>query len=138
MKTVLSLAVAAVVALAPVAGSGAALASSLRDQKEVNDGLVIIAAADMIRKTCPTISARMLNAYGFMRSLKSIANDAGFSDRQIEAYVENKAEKARVEGIARAYLASQGVIPQVVETYCEVGRYEIERNSQIGVLLKEK
>jgi len=120
------------------AQNGAAAAQSLRDDKQIDDGLTVIAAGDMIQKYCDTISPRWFAAYSFARSLESRAKSLGFSDQEIEDYVENKAEKARVKGQARAYLVSQGLDPALPETYCEVGRYEIERNSQIGVLLKAK
>ncbi|MHC0054033.1 DUF5333 domain-containing protein [Actibacterium sp. D379-3] len=129
---------AAMAALAIPAASGAVAANSLREHKQINDGLAVIAAADMIRKNCETVDPRMIRAYGFMQSLKGTANAAGFSDDEIEAFVEDKAEKARVEAAARAYLATLGADPATPQSYCAAGLYEIERNSQIGVLLKAK
>lgn len=125
----------ALLGLGSAAGAGAA---TLRDHRGVNEGLAIIAAADMIRKTCPEIDARWMRAYGYMRSLKRMANEAGFSDDQIEAFVKDKAEKTRVEGIARDWLAAQGAVEGDPQTYCAVGRAEIDRNSQVGVLLKAR
>lgn len=118
--------------------SGMAGANTLREQKQINDGLAIIAAADMIRKNCDTISPRMFNAYSFARSLESKAKEAGFTRSEIDAYVKNKDDKARVEGMARAYLEAHGVQLDAPASYCAAGLYEIERNSQIGVLLKAK
>lgn len=136
MKTLFSMTLALILTLG--AGPGLARADGLRDHKQINEGLTNIAIADMIRKKCPTISARMITAYGYMRSLKKIANDEGYSDKEIEAFVTNKQEKARVEGAARAWLQSQGVTLSRPDSYCVAGHTEIDRNSQIGVLLRSK
>lgn len=117
---------------------GAAAAPTLREHKEINESLAMIAAADMIRLNCDSISPRMFQAYLFARSLQSKARAEGFSDDEIEAFVTNKQDKARVKGMAKDYLVSQGVKDGEPETYCKVGRYEIERNSQIGVMLRAK
>lgn len=138
MTRPLFLALGAVAALAMSSVSGLAAAQSLRDHEEVNRGLMIIAAGDMIQRNCPTIVPRMIKAYFYARSLERMAKNAGFSDDEIEEFVEDKAEKARVFELAKAYLISKGLDPDRPETYCEVGLYEIERNSQIGVLLKAK
>lgn len=122
-----------------MAGVGAAeAASGLRNHKQINDGLLVIAIADRIRKKCPSIDARMLRAYSYMRSLKRLANDAGYDDKEIEAFVEDKAEKRRVEGAARAWLGAHGVVTSNPESYCVAGRVEIDRKSQIGALLRSR
>ncbi|TCO72520.1 DUF5333 domain-containing protein [Rhodovulum euryhalinum] len=110
----------------------------LREHAEINRGLTIIAISDMIRKKCDGIEPRLFRAYGFMRELKQIANDAGYSDDEIEAYVTDKAEKTRVEDAARAWLSGQGVALDEEQGYCRVGRAEIERKSQVGVLLRAR
>lgn len=131
-------ALAIVAAVVILSTSGASAARSLRDLKDVNEGLAVIAAGDLIQKNCPTISPRLVRAFFFAKELEAKAKAAGFDNDQIEAYVEDEAEKARVVGIARDYLISVGLDPARPETWCEVGLYEIERNSQIGVLLKAK
>lgn len=136
MKTLFSMSLALTLLLG--AGPGVARADGLREHKEINDGLKTIAIADMIRKKCPSISARMITAYGYMRGLKQIANDEGYSDDEIEAFVTDKQEKARVEGAARDWLKSQGVKLSRPNSYCVAGRAEIDRNSQIGVLLRSR
>jgi len=127
-----------VVTMFGATGAASASVSELRELKQVNDGLIVIAAGDMIQKYCPTISPRMFKAYSFARQLQRLAREAGFNDDQIEEFVEDKAEKTRVKSAAQAYLLTKGLDPDVPESYCTVGRYEIDRNSQIGVLLKAK
>ncbi|GAA0288879.1 DUF5333 domain-containing protein [Rhodovulum strictum] len=110
----------------------------LREHAEVNRGLTVIAIADMIRKNCDSIEPRMVRAYGYMRELKRVASAAGYSDREIDTYVSDKAEKKRIEDSARAWLVARGVRPGEGASYCPVGRTEIARNSQVGVLLRAR
>jgi hypothetical protein len=130
----------ALIAIAVSAGAAASAAAkpSLRDQSEIDEGLTAIAVADMIRKNCDSIEPRMLRAYGFMRSLRSRANDLGYSDDEIRAYVKDKAEKKRVAAQARRYLKAQGVALDRPQSYCPAGHAEIERKSQAGVLLRAR
>jgi len=114
----------------------AADARSLRDLKAVDDGLKIVAIGNAIRKTCPTIEARRIRAFGFMQGLADTARKAGFTDAEIKAHVENPTEKARVTAAAAAYLAARGAKPGDANGHCAVGRAEIERNSQVGRLLR--
>ncbi len=138
MKPLFSLALAGALTLTLSAGSGAAVAHGLRSHKEINDGLTVIAIADMIRKKCDSISPRMLRAYSFAKSLESKAKAAGYDDDQIEAFVEDKQEKKRVEKAAKAYLTSKGVVLSAPQSYCAAGRNEIKQNSQIGALLRNR
>ncbi|MCO8145467.1 DUF5333 domain-containing protein [Rhodovulum tesquicola] len=136
MRLILSAALALVMAATTVQAAEAR--PPLREHAEVNRGLTVIAIADMIRKNCDSIEPRMVRAYGFMRSLKNLASAAGYSDREIENYVSDKAEKKRIEDAARAWLVARGVRPGEAASYCPVGLAEIARNSQVGVLLRAR
>jgi ABC-type sugar transport system substrate-binding protein len=138
MKTLITRLFAATAVFAISAANVAAAASALREHEEINRGLVVIAAGDMIQENCATISPRMIKAFAFAQSLQSLARKDGFSDDEIDAFVRDKVEKNRVKGLALDYLVANGVKPDQPATYCTVGLYEIERNSQIGVLLKAK
>jgi hypothetical protein len=118
--------------------SPAVAAQSLRDHETVNNGLLIVAIGNAIRKTCPTIEPRRVRALSYMRGLYNIARGAGFSDDQIKAYVENDAEKDRVKALADRWLVQQGATPGDAASVCAVGMAEIEKNSQLGRLLYVK
>lgn len=124
--------------LAATAVHAAEARPHLREHAEIDRGLTVIAIANMIRRNCDRIEPRMVRAYGFMRALKQSASKAGYSDAEIEAYVSDKAEKARIEDAARAWLAARGAVPGDAGSYCSVGLTEIARNSQVGVLLRAK
>lgn len=111
---------------------------SLATVAPINDGLRALMIADQIRVACPSISARMIAGWRFARSLERQARDMGYSETQIEDFVESKQERKRLEGEASAYMTARGVVGGQPETYCALGREEIEKASQIGAFLKAK
>jgi hypothetical protein len=108
----------------------------LREVKEIDDELYYIAIANEISEYCPSISGRRLKAIGVMWGLKSKANNLGYSDTEIRAYVDSDAEKDRMRAKGEAYLAQNGVTYENPNSFCALGRKEIERNSAIGVYLR--
>ncbi|KIC47616.1 hypothetical protein RA28_05125 [Ruegeria sp. ANG-S4] len=108
----------------------------LRDVKEIDNELYYIAIANEISEYCPSISGRRLKAISVMWGLRSKANELGYSDNEIRAYVESDAEKDRMRAKGEAYLAKNGVSYKKPDTFCTLGRQEIQRNSAIGVYLR--
>ena len=108
----------------------------LRDVPEIDNGLMAVAIADEIRKTCDGIDARMFKALSTLSSLKRMARARGYSDAEIDDYVTSKAEKARMRAKAEAYLASRGVSAKDRTALCAFGRAEMAAGSAIGQLLK--
>lgn len=108
----------------------------LREVKEIDNELYYIAIANEITEYCPTISGRRLKAIGVMWGLRSKANGLGYSDSEIRDYVESDKEKMRMRAKGEKYLAQNGVSYENTETFCALGRKEIERNSAIGVYLR--
>ncbi|MBS8226530.1 DUF5333 domain-containing protein [Vannielia litorea] len=117
--------------------SGAAAAKSLADSKAVNGGLISVGIALEISEKCPDISARTIRGYTFLNALKKQARSEGFSDAEIDAYVDDKAQKARLIKQAKAYMASKGVDGST-ESYCKLGRDEIAANTQAGNLMRAR
>lgn len=117
---------------------GAPLAAkpNLRDVSAIDDALLAVGLADEIRKSCPDISPRYFKALSFVNGLRDKARDMGYSDVEIDAYRKSPSEKARLRAESTAYLAANGVVPEQPDTYCALGRAEIEKSSQIGSLLR--
>ncbi len=115
--------------------TGAVAKPHMRDTP-IADGLLAVGLADEIRKSCPQISARMLKALGYINGLKNQAQALGYTDAEIDAYRKSDTEKARLKKRGNAYLAANGVVAGQPETYCALGRNEIEKSSQIGSLLR--
>ncbi|MEO0357264.1 MAG: DUF5333 domain-containing protein [Pseudomonadota bacterium] len=112
------------------------LQADLNDEPRIQSGMIALGMGNMIRENCPSISARMVRAYWYLKSLESHALDLGYSKVQIESYTDNDQEKARLLGLARARLQDKGVNFDDPQTFCTVGQAEIAANSAIGRLLR--
>ena len=109
---------------------------ALKDVAHVREGIIAAGIAYEISQQCGDISARLLRGYNYLNSLKDHARDLGYTEAEIDAYVDDDAEKDRHEGIARERLADMGAVTGQAATYCTVGRTEIARGSAIGQLLR--
>ena len=116
--------------------SGAAGAKSLADSRAVNAGLIAVGVAIDISDNCPDISARTIKGYAYLVSLKRQARSEGFSDEEIDAYIDDKAQKERLIGKAKDYMRSKGV-DGTKASFCKLGREEIAQGSRIGSLLRD-
>lgn len=136
MKTLKTLIAGAVLGAA-LAAPAAAL-EPLAQEKYINDRLIAARIADRVRKNCPTINARIFYAYGEARKLKRYAEQKGYSAQQIDDFLDNKQEKKRIYAVAEDYLTRNGAKKGDAESYCRVGRAEIQKNTIIGSLLVAK
>lgn len=127
------LALIAGLAAAPAFASAEPVA--LNKDQHITDSLVAGRAGDVVRKTCPTISARMITVYFKMEDLKSYAIAQGYSEAEVKAFLKDKAEKARIARLADAYLARAGARSGDVESFCRAGRAEIAKGTLMGSLL---
>lgn len=131
---------AAILLAMAAAGQAPATAGALpplAENPKVLDGFYAIGLADEVRKNCPSISPRLLRAFSFIRSLKSYAEDAGYSEAEIKALDDSPAKKA-LEKKVKADLAARGAKPGAPEGYCAVGREEIARDTAAGRLLRTR
>lgn len=126
--------VAGVLALAAVPASAQV---PLAQEAHINEQLMAAAVGDVIRKTCPSISARMVTVYFKMKELEKYAREAGYREADVKVFLKDDAEKARIKGMAADYMTANGVVAGDVESYCTLGRAEIAKGSLIGSLLKE-
>ena len=119
----------------PAGGAAANNLPSLRENKRVNDELFAAAVGDQIRRNCPSVHARMFYVLRKARELEAYAMSLGYTKAQIDAYVESDEEKARMRERRDRYLAENGVVRGDAESYCRLGRREIENRTFIGSLL---
>ena len=106
-----------------------------KDQR-ITESLVAARVADVIRKTCPTISARTLVVLTKMAELKSYARRQGNSNAEIEAFIDDPVQKARIKKLASVYLSRAGARAGNIESFCRVGRDEIARGTLAGSLIR--
>ena len=119
------------------AGPAAAL-EPLSQEKYINDRLTSARIADRIRRECPTIDARILYAFGEARKLKAYAQKKGYSNKQIDAFLDSKAEKKRIYAVAEDYLTRHGARPGDAASFCAIGKKEIAGKTLIGSFLVAK
>ena len=110
----------------------------LSENKYINDRLLAAQVGDLISKACPTISARETYALFQALKLKGYANNLGYTDAEINAFIKSPVEKKRVRDAAERYMKAKGVVEGQPETYCALGREEIARKSVTGSLLRAK
>lgn len=108
----------------------------LQDETHINDSLRAGRIGDVIRKTCPTVSARMFVVLGKIEDLKRYALDKGYTRDEVEEFIKDRDQKNRLKAEADAYLAAAGAVEGDPESYCKVGRDEIAKGSMIGELLR--
>ena len=110
----------------------------LRDVPAIDNALLDLGIADRIRKECPSISARLLKAVGYVRNLEKQAKAMGYTKAEIEAYTDSDAEKARMRAKGAAFFKAKGVDTSDPQSYCALGNAEIQKGSRIGSLLRAK
>jgi hypothetical protein len=130
--------VAMSVALVGVTLAAPALAGPvpMAQNAHINDELRAGFAGDILRKTCPTLSARMLVVMGRLWDLKSYAEAQGYTAEDYDAFRSDPVQKKRLKDEAAAYLASAGAKAGDVESYCAVGEAEIAKQTPLGTLLR--
>jgi hypothetical protein len=110
----------------------------LSENEYINDRLIQARVADRIRKECDSINARFAYAYSQARALKQYALDQGYSEAEIEAFLDSRADKDRVKAAAEAYLAANGVVAGDAASFCALGTKEIAAGSVAGSLIYER
>jgi len=128
---------------------GAAMASGATPQSQVNDtlrhtpeiynGLFTAALIKHVVDTCPAISPPgRLSRVNYFLALYNRARNLGFSRAQIEAFVEDKQEQARLQRIVEAHLMRAGVVPDSETSVCAYARAQIAERSALGRQLRER
>ncbi|MDB6176122.1 DUF5333 domain-containing protein [Paracoccus sp. Z330] len=130
--------IALVLAVVAAGLSPAQALEPLSNQCYINDRLIAARIADRIRRECPSIDARMVYAFMQARELKKYARNQGYSEAQIDAFLDSKPDKKRIYAAADDYMARNGVKSGDAESYCRLGRDEIARKTVTGSLLSAK
>lgn len=128
---------AALLVLLPVSTPAQAL-PPLHENPHVVRSFYAIGLADEIRDNCRTIEPRMIEAYMFLRSLQKYALDAGYTQADIDALLDNREAKNALRKTIRRDLKQRGASKKTPEGYCTVGREEIAKGSTAGRLLRVK
>lgn len=125
---------AAVVLAAPALAFAERL--PLSEQPQIRDGLISVAIAYEIGEGCDSLNARMLRGIAFLGSLRTAAQRMGYTRAEISSFMDDRAEKARLEAMAWERFAELGGVRNDHASYCAVGRAQMAEGSQIGQLLR--
>lgn len=131
-KVVIAVALAGFTLAAPALAGPVPMAQNAHINDELRAGF----AGDILRKTCPTISARMLVVMGRLWDLKSYAEAQGYTGADYDAFRSDPVQKKRLKDEAAAYLAAAGAKEGDVESFCAVGEAEIAKKTPLGTLLR--
>lgn len=134
VKIILSLAMLSLAASAVAAEAR----TRLQDDQVIEDGLRVVAIGKMLQRNCEAISPRRLKALSFALSLQRRARKMGYSDAEIDAYLDSEADKARIKAGARRYLEARGVEFENPSSFCTVGRGEIQNATNVGQFLRSE
>jgi len=129
---------AGLVALLLAAPAVAAGKPPLRDVPQIDDRMLWVAIAIEIGDRCATIAPRTARGLNYLWSLRNEARRMGYTDAEIRAYVDSKAEKDRMRGRGEAYVRAHGLNPENDADLCKLGQAEIAKGSQIGAFLRLK
>ena len=125
------------IALSAVMFAGSLSAqTALKDVAKVRDGIIFVGMAYELSEKGDTINARLFRGFSYLQSLQNHARDLGYSDTEIDAYINDNTEKDRLETIARTQLSLLGVTEGDPDSYCTVGRAQIDANTRVGWLLR--
>ena len=117
---------------------GAADQSPLHGEKSINDQLLLVSVVDKINRGCGSLKVKFFKAQAFVRDLKAEAQARGYSKAEVNAYIEDKAHRAAMRKRRDAFFVSNGASSTDPQSLCAFGHAEIQKQSQIGVLLKAK
>ena len=139
-RQVLSIALAALVAGSAVgATSQAEVNDTLRSTPAIYNGLFTAALIKHVTDTCPGIEPPgRMRRVSFFLGLYNQARGLGFSRDQIEAFVEDKSEQARLRGVVESHLTRAGVDPKSETEVCAYARSQIAERTALGRQLRER
>lgn len=109
--------------------------SDLRQEAGIAEGLITVGIAFEISEVCDEIAPRRIRGLRYLLALRNAAFDLGYSAEEVEDYIDDDAEKDRLEAIARGRLADLGAPRGDVSAHCAVGRQQVAQDTQVGRLL---
>ncbi len=121
------------------AGNQAEINAMLRADDRIWNGLLTASVIRHIVRNCDALegpSRLARNAY--FLPLYNRARSLGASRAQIEAFVEDEAERERMEEATERYIRQTGARPGDQASICALGRAEMAAGSPIGRRLSER
>lgn len=101
----------------------------------VTERLVVARVGDRLRKTCPQAQVRWVRVWSEVRALKAWAAARGHTEASVSAFLDDRAQKDRIYGLADAYLRQAG-FDGTPASACQVARTEVDGGTAVGALLR--
>ncbi|MGP9788460.1 DUF5333 family protein [Roseinatronobacter sp. NSM] len=113
--------------------------AALRGNADIYNGLFTAALIKHIVDICADLQGpNRLQRVTFFMGLYNQARGMGFSRAQIEAFVDDKTEQQRLQGVVDGYLTQTGVDPSDTQAVCTYARAEMADRSALGRRLRER
>lgn len=112
--------------------------AGLKEERDITAGLLAIAIADKIRRSCDDVSGRLWVARSYLTGLKRIARERGYSEAEIDSHVNSSENKAEMRQMRNAYFKSKGASNLDHSSLCRLAREEIAAQTQAGKFLRAK
>jgi hypothetical protein len=122
-------------ALLPASVAAATDLPPLTENERIVKEFLAAAVGDEIRQNCPSIHARIFYVLRKANELEDYAKSLGYTDEDIKQFRKAPENKAMMRGLRDDYLAQNGVVAGDAESYCRLGRQEIQNETLIGSLL---
>ena len=100
--------------------------------------LLQISLASKVSEECPSIEARKIKGLFALLKIKSVAKELGYSDSEINEFVNNEENKKKLKNETDIYLMNNEVDFNNANTVCLFGKREIDLETTIGSLLRIK
>jgi hypothetical protein len=121
-----------------MANADAGTLPPINQDSHIINSLLAAAIGDEIRKNCPTISPRMFRVYTKAKALERYALKKGYSEEEIEKFLDSEAEREAMRARRDAYLKANDVVEGDAKSYCSLGMKEIASGSLTGFLLRAR
>jgi hypothetical protein len=139
LAVAIALPAAAHAAAEPRAMSQAQVNETLRNNAQLYGGLYLAAQVYEIARRCESLRGpnRLVRTAYFL-GLYNQARRLGFSRAQIEAFVEDPVERARMDAHVRAWVEARGARLDDPASMCALGRAEMAAGTAVGQRLSER
>ena len=110
--------------------------ASPADVPRVTEGLISAAMVIRLGKRCDSVSVRRLRGLNFLHGLRQHLRDMGYTNQEIDAYIDDEDEEERLEDIAFQRLRDLGAIDDDGPSHCAVARSQMAQGTLVGSFLR--
>ncbi len=109
---------------------------NLQNDERINTELTMAAVGDAIRKNCDKVVPRRFLIFSKAMALRDYVLGLGYTMDDIEEFLQNDQERARIMALRDSYLAERGVDTSNSEAYCQLAKSEIDEGTMLGRLMR--